>query len=603
MKRLILILILIMIASLTHAQYQHEVVLEKSFERADFFFAPSTVNPFGIGGFGKSMLGLVDDPLLNVQVNPAYPAADSTGSFYSYLNFRNSREIKDNESGQPWFSPLSSRMDYMIYPYYYTTSRTALEPIISGAFFYRPGGSEGRFVMGASYQMIMVDEPYYNVPQDIYKSNLEMDFAGNRIAESSDIPVIDRYSGADEMHQEGHFGNVYASVLLTSRLSAGIRLGLTSFTRDGSMGSQNYWESSYHYHGSSSWANMTHRDQSYTHKDFSAGLLYKIDESSFIGISGGALWGDVDQSIARENGSQYHYGTVNETDDWSVYERQAYEDQSWNHEGQSWYGSIHLEKRVGKGQILTAGYQFIRENVDLTSASVIEDTSYSNYYHRNDDWYYASESWSKMHDSRTGSGSRKGNTHRFRGGLRWHFDKRLVFHGGVSVDVKKRTTQTAEDVLFRGTSDYWWENTDGRNTNFNDLDESKTLYWDFNASVTTVRIPVYMTYQISRAIQLSFGIQRKMQRWHITDVTDAYITYRDQTFNETREKKENFIERYTQPEEKRTDITTTVLAGLTISPSKKLDVRFLAVPNFTKTYEGTEFSEFQWWIDFCLKSN
>jgi hypothetical protein len=61
-------------------------------------------------------------------------------------------------------------------------------------------------------------------------------------------------------------------------------------------------------------------------------------------------------------------------------------------------------------------------------------------------------------------------------------------------------------------------------------------------------------------------------------------------------KKTNFGERYTQPKERRTDIETSFLAGLTISPSHVFNIRLLAMPNFKDSYNGSELSDWRLWI-------
>jgi hypothetical protein len=43
-----------------------------------------------------------------------------------------------------------------------------------------------------------------------------------------------------------------------------------------------------------------------------------------------------------------------------------------------------------------------------------------------------------------------------------------------------------------------------------------------------------------------------------------------------------------------------MLAGVTVEPSDHLEVRFLMVPNFEKTWDGTGLRDLQWWIDFRL---
>ena len=56
----------------TFGQYYSERVLEKSFERSNYFFAPNYLNPYSLTTFGTTTPGLIDDPLLNMIVNPAH---------------------------------------------------------------------------------------------------------------------------------------------------------------------------------------------------------------------------------------------------------------------------------------------------------------------------------------------------------------------------------------------------------------------------------------------------------------------------------------------------------------------------------------------------
>ena len=91
-----------------------------------------------------------------------------------------------------------------------------------------------------------------------------------------------------------------------------------------------------------------------------------------------------------------------------------------------------------------------------------------------------------------------------------------------------------------------------------------------------------------------------MRRWNISDVTLAVFDYRTTVQDGQTTTKENFGERYTQPEEKRSDVSTTALAGLRVMLSEKFNIRLLVVPNFVKTWDDTELRDLQWWIDFQL---
>ena len=185
--------------------------------------------------------------------------------------------------------------------------------------------------------------------------------------------------------------------------------------------------------------------------------------------------------------------------------------------------------------------------------------------------------------------------------LQWDLDSRTRLQLGVHVRHKTRETTTTEDVLADRYSDYnWFDNGGNNNRYYYASREKKTLRWDFNTNVTTIQIPILLNYRVSKPIEILFGVNRSMKRWNVEDVTLALFDYRVQTHDTKTTKEENFGERYTQPEEKRSDVTTTILGGLTVTPSKHFNIRLLVVPNFVKTYEGTELREFQWWIDFNL---
>jgi hypothetical protein len=68
-----------------YAQYFGERVLEKSFEHTDFFFTPSYVVPYGIATFRSTMVGLLDDPFLNLAVNPSNNYKYSLNTHYGGL--------------------------------------------------------------------------------------------------------------------------------------------------------------------------------------------------------------------------------------------------------------------------------------------------------------------------------------------------------------------------------------------------------------------------------------------------------------------------------------------------------------------------------------
>lgn len=595
--------LLILGIPLANAQYWGERVLEKSFEHTGFFFRPSFVNPYGIGGFGSVAPGLIDEPLLNLQVNPAFLAADSIDGQYAYVNFRSSHEIRDRNSyGYASYDALAGANSLDIYyPYYYAESRKTLEPVISAAYLLRPFKTRAPgLTLGVTYQAIMQDDDYYNIPQDIYRSTLGQDFAGNAMVDESDVPITDRYSGEDNMHQEGHFITGLLAFPLLRQFDVGLRLSRVTFDREGSYGSRNFWENSGYRGGTSLWQYMTGREQTYDHWDASGGLNMKLSDEAVFGFTGGRLWGEARQTLASRDTSHYSYGTIGVGTDWSYYVASGRNDQAWNHDGSTWYAGVNLTAKPKPNQIVSFYYRYMKEDVDIDLASTVHDTSYSNYYHEYDQWLYGSESSYTLDDIRSGTGRRQGKYHILGAALRWQVDRKTKIHLGLTVQHRKSGTETSENVLADRYSEYDWQDRETQRSHIYGVSEMKTLHWDFDHRETSVHIPIFLTYRISKALGLQFGIKRTMRSWKIDDVTLAVFDYRTTNDNGQETHRENFGERYTQPEEKRSDVTTTAIGGLTVTPSDHFSIRFLVVPNFVKTWDGTELSDLQWWIDFTL---
>ncbi len=135
--------------------------------------------------------------------------------------------------------------------------------------------------------------------------------------------------------------------------------------------------------------------------------------------------------------------------------------------------------------------------------------------------------------------------------------------------------------------DYQWETSQA---------ESKDLLWTFTTKRTSLRIPVFVTIQAWKAVQLLIGINRDMTSWNIDDVTLALFRYRISVENGSLTRNDNFGERYTVPNENDSDVRTTLLAGLVVAPTDKLNLRLLLVPNFRQGLDGQELEQFQIWL-------
>ncbi|MCK5572561.1 MAG: hypothetical protein KAJ12_07360, partial [Bacteroidetes bacterium] len=209
MKRMLVVPIIATFLFSSHlaAQYWGERVLEKSFERTEFFFTPSYLNPYGIGTFESVTPGLLEDPLLDFIVNPAWIRLDSLQWSYLYMDFRTARTVTEQPS---WYHPPylyggQVAMDAMYYPQVYMNTRRELEPVFSGAVMGRPAQEiVPELIVGLTYQLVLQDDKYYSIPQDIYKTTAGYDYSGARAAAAESLPIVDKYSGKDNISQTGH---------------------------------------------------------------------------------------------------------------------------------------------------------------------------------------------------------------------------------------------------------------------------------------------------------------------------------------------------------------------------------------------------------------
>jgi len=577
------------------AQYWGERVLEKSFEQTDFFFTPSYVNPYGIGTFSKSTPGLIADPLLDFIVNPARIALDSLQWTYLYTDFRSSQEVQDQGYYPPWIY-AAERADMAFYPMYFTRSRKELEPVFSGALIGRPAPEALHgLIVGLTYQLVLQDDKYYGIPQDIYKSTIGYDYTGAPSAAENSLPTVDRYSGEDNISQTGHFATGFVRYAIPFGLDLGGKLSRVTFEREGSFGSANLWQNYRIDTGSSLWSNLEAREQDYGHWDIAGGAQYRASEHLTVGATYGYLWGDVTQTLRRDD-SSYYDNTY--TGGSSYYFRSGDNVNDWSHEGHTSYGGIDLTVRPTLATVVTLLYRVERATVDIGLGGGILDTSYSRYLWTDNTGPYTSYSESYLSDNRSGGGTQGNDLDRVMGSLRWTISESVRLSIGAILEWQRSETKTTESVLLDSRSRYWsttgtWDSRSGQQ-------ESKDLDWTFTAKRTNFSIPVFIDIKASDVVSILLGLNRVMTQWEADDVTLARFRYRVITTNEGETRQENFGERYTAPTEKATDVQTTFLAGLTLNVAKAFNVRFLVVPNFHETYTGTEFQDLQWWIGLTL---
>lgn len=604
MKRLIATAALVLLlAAPVRAQYWGERVLEKSFEHTDFFFEPSRLNPYGVHGFGSAAYGLVQEPLVQLGLNPAYLLDDSL-AVYGYLDVRGTRDVEQPDAYSIYGSVYDSRylMTDVYFPRFYVQTYQALEPVVSAALLGRPFGQGSPFALGVTYQAIFQDEAYYGIPVGLYRSNVGLDYAGNRMAAESDVPVTDRYLGEDNLRSMGHFATAFAGWRIGQRLDVTARLGTVLFDRDGARGDQNLWPNDPR--RTSFWRHVEERSQDYDHWDVGLGLNAHLSGAVTVGVTAGYLDGQAQQRRSRADSSYYRYDRVSDDEYGSLYMRGGADREHWQHDGQTVYGGANLSAQLAPDRRLSLYYRLYHEDVDIDVRAAIRDTSYSVYGYTGASYSSESESYYGLSDVRSGGGTRDGWTHRATAAWQWAVGERTHLSFGVGVRVHQRTTRTTEDVDAWRQSYSWHQNMNDGTTEtweyYSSTDEVKELRWTFEVDEVSVHVPLLLRRELGDAVEVLFGLQRVMTRRELSDVTLAVFDYRTEVADEQTTHREDFGERYSVPSERRSDVETTVLTGLTVRPADALGLRLLVVPYLTNVYGNTELRHVQWWLGITV---
>ncbi|MCU0453004.1 MAG: hypothetical protein MUE68_05055 [Bacteroidetes bacterium] len=587
------------------AQYNSERVMEKSFEQSDFFFMPYRFIPYGIGAFRNTVSGMLDDPFLALDVNPARTYRDSSGSGYFMADFRNARtmtDLQDPYYPYPMLRTAAMTSDYILpFPRYYVQTRRELEPAVSLGYLMRPlPETWSALSLGATYQLITQDEDYYAIPQDVYRSVMGADYNGVRAAGTENIPIVDMYRGANEMHQEGHYVSAFAGLELTDRLEVGAKIGRVVFEREGSYGSNNLWDN-----GSATyvsyWQNWEEREQSYGHWEGSLGLRYALTGTTSLGLTASRLEGSVDQTLPRNDSSFYSYGPVDDpSGSWGINHSSGIQDMSWKHDGNTTVLGVDLSASLTPARRVELQYAFTRQDVDITLRGDIRDASIGRSRWSWDTTVYRYQSSYGLTDIRSGGGTVTASSHRLSASYHWKLGESVTLSLGGQIEVLDRETNTSESVTavrwsrYQSTGSYAY-------AYFDSTAEVKDLRWNFTTSMRRLTIPFFLTYKASEAVELLLGLNRTASTWEAEEVTLAVFERRltvDQNGTTTRTM---FGERYTQPRERSSEVRTSLMAGLVVSPTPSLSIRFIGVPNCVDTYHGTELSDIQLWLSLTVR--
>jgi hypothetical protein len=594
-------ILIILLPSLLIAQYWGERTTEQSFEQSELYFNNHFLNTYGIYQFKDVAPGLIDDPFLNLYINPAnFQYSDSSYTLL-YLDFRGDRtEEPILKNG---IYPLFGYRD-LYYPYiapdprWLSQTRSEPEPIVSFGLLTTPLSEvTNKLVLGFTYQLIHKEEPYYTVPYSIYNSRYGYDSFGGYIESSFDnVPVEDRYSGADEMSNEGHLYSAYLGYQVSEDLSLGLGLNGVMHIRDGMYGDS--YNDEFGDTDNRQWRNssLQERTQEYDHFDLNVGINYKLTHKLKVGVKAGQLYGEANQKYVSTRSYFSQNNTPNVSDEWSYYFSDAITNQNWKHKGDTKYIGFNFKRKINDSKTLSGYYRYSYSDIDMTTTSSITDTS-----HNNSRWI---SSWdSTIHDYmgqsltsdiRTSGGKRKKYIYQAMINYKWKLTPATTISAGIYAYKNDTEVEISEPALVRRYSEYQHD-TSGVNRYWylRELKEDKQLEWRYKSKKWSLQIPVILNFNLTEHWGMMLGVNRILESWRIEDQTTAYFNYREKNENGVIQTETNFGERYTQPTEKISEDYTDVIAGFNVTVASEFKIRLLIDPEFEN-----EFRIAQWWLGF-----
>ncbi|MEW6194947.1 MAG: hypothetical protein AB1521_07325 [Bacteroidota bacterium] len=595
-----LIFLLFVFHSFVIAQYYNERTTEQSFEQSDLYFNSHYLNTFGMKNFKAVSVGLIDDPFLNVYLNPAIMPDFKDKSTIFYLDFRGDRTEEEvvNNYVMPYYA------DYIWRPIYdrrwITITRAEPEPTFSFGVLMNPIKDViENFYVGATYQMLRREEGFYSSPYLIYSTSYLYDSFGNRAEGLADVPIVDRYSAKDEMTTEAHLLSFFTGYKIDDNLSAGLYINTVSHSREG--GYLNSNKDDYGNIDNNLWENRNGRDkeQDYSHTDFSAGVMYNFTEKFKAGLKFGVLNGLAEQKLISTDYYKHEYNNTS-YDNWSNSYSNSFNQQKWKHDGSSTYLGLNFTYKPDERKTINGYYRYSNGDEDIKNSSVIDDTS--NYVSHWESMYnniqdiHDYNGKSSVKDSRSGTGSRIEDNYE----AMINFTSQLTSWGKISAGfyVNKRSYEinTTEPVTVYQYSEYHSKSTGNYNYEYNNLiilEEAKRLEWNYTSDYWTIQIPVVLDFTINQYFGVTLGINRMLKNWNIDEETIAFFSYRKRNENGVINQELDFAERYSPADEKYTENETDIFVKFNADINSEFRINLLVDPELENLFRIS-----QWWLSF-----
>ena len=587
----ILFLFIILLPVITSAQYYKERTTEHNFEKSDLFFNSHYLNPFGMKNIKQLSLSLIDNPFLNAQLNPALMPDTTNGSTYIYLDFRGDRTEAPIVANR--VMPAYYDYSYRYIPDYrlISVTREEPEPIVSiGMITYPVTALKNSFYVGGSFQYINSKDKFYSTPFYIYNSVLDARAYNEK---ASSVPVVDRYAGKDEMLLKGILFTAFTGYRLLDNLSLGLSINTVTYDKNGTYLNENNDKYGNQHENEYNNKELRTREQNYSHFDFAAGVMYNSKNDLSFGIKAGILSGDVEQNHLTERNYFYRNNQPEISQNWWLHSSQNRNTQSWQHNGNTKYIGFNFSKQLTKSKV-KGYYKYSSTKINTSTTSAIFDTSYSSsrWVSNYDTTIYLHNGHSLTKDDRTGNGIRESTTHEAMINVDWQLNEKTKLLVGFYINSTNSTVLNDENANYKMVSYYKNDGTykylDDRTTT-----EDKVLTWNYDSDYFTFQIPIILNFKLNEHFDFMFGVTRIFQEWNIKSRTDVYFNERKESINGKTNTENNFIERYTMPNNVYTEDYTNIFTKFNVNVSEPLKISLLLDPEFDDTFRIA-----QWWLSF-----
>jgi hypothetical protein len=537
--------------------YNSNSPLEQRFEQQSFFFSPTYVTPYGVEEFASALPGVLDQPLTNLQINPA-SLASMDGATFIYTDYRTNKDLAQTTYAYPVYAMNTS--DIIPYPYYFNqTQKLSVEPAFSSAVIGSPlPETMPGLTLGMSYELISQSEGYY----PIATASSDVVYRTGALNSSSSS------QGVDYVRNKGHFISLFSSYQLSEQLSVGARIGRSLFQRDGDYGPLTN-SSSVNYNASSNSSNNM-RGQNYNLWDISVGTQYSLTERFLVGATAGYSTGDITQTEQYQYSSSY--SNSGSTSYSSTSESATNNDRHWKHAGNGYMLGVNSKIILKPSVTFTAVYTYTNRQQDLT-LSANDFNSGSSQYETNGGVNANGNSGSA---TSRGTGKNSFWQHRFATAISFRSPKNFTVSFGIVYSDQSSGLNTQEYL-----------ETEAENHNTYPLDpasssqtiEHKNLVWNSTGAQSSVQLPFIVSLPMKDFMSLDFGFNYKFLTTEEREHTLVHYLLQQQYLNGVLQS--NVSDAYQEsnvPQSTQMTNTMSVLVGLRFRPLDEVDVHMTAIP-------------------------